>query len=155
MHLVLINQYYPPDLAPTGWMLEAVAEEVVRAGHRVTVLCAAGEGYAGQDAGAEGRRSKVEGGNPEEKPESKGALSPAAAVAFENHLDEFADVLVGLLRRGGLGGVVVAAAGHSQDVTDRADAVAGGLADVVNHFAELGWGLVPRMTAAFFKMSFS
>jgi hypothetical protein len=61
MHLVLINQYYPPDLAPTGWMLEAVAEELVRAGHRVTVLCAAGRAYAGQDAGVEGRRSKVEG----------------------------------------------------------------------------------------------
>jgi colanic acid biosynthesis glycosyl transferase WcaI len=109
MHLVLINQYYPPDLAPTGWMLEAVAEELVRAGHRVTVLCAAGEAYAGQDAGAEGRRSKVEsrkskvegrrskvegrkskvesrkskveGRNPEKHPESNAALSSGAAVA--------------------------------------------------------------------------
>ncbi len=46
MHLVLINQYYPPDGAPTGLMLEAVAEAMALAGHRVTVLCAAG-GYAG------------------------------------------------------------------------------------------------------------
>ncbi len=99
MHLVLINQYYPPDLAPTGWMLEAVAEELVRAGHRVTVLCAAGRAYAGQDAGVEGRRSKVEGRkskvesrkskvegrnpekHPEKHPESNAALSSGAAVA--------------------------------------------------------------------------
>ena len=26
MHAVLLNQYYPPDVAPTGVMLEAVAE---------------------------------------------------------------------------------------------------------------------------------
>jgi hypothetical protein len=53
---------------------------------------------------------------------------------------------------GVLGCVVVAAAGHSEDVADRADAVAGGFADVVNHFAELAWGLVPqRMTAALFE----
>ena len=26
MHVVLLNQYYPPDVAPTGVMLEAVAE---------------------------------------------------------------------------------------------------------------------------------
>jgi hypothetical protein len=46
MHLVLINQYYPPDEAPTGLMLEAVAEQLVADGHEVTVICAAG-GYAG------------------------------------------------------------------------------------------------------------
>lgn len=45
MHLVLLNQYYPPDLAPTGLMLEAVARRLVADGHRVTVLCARG-GYA-------------------------------------------------------------------------------------------------------------
>ena len=46
MHLVFLNQYYPPDAAPTGVMLEALAERLVADGHRVTVLCAAG-GYAG------------------------------------------------------------------------------------------------------------
>ena len=46
MHLVFLNQYYPPDAAPTGVMLEAVAERLVANGHGVTVLCAAG-GYAG------------------------------------------------------------------------------------------------------------
>jgi glycosyltransferase involved in cell wall biosynthesis len=45
MHLVFLNQYYPPDAAPTGVMLQAVAEEFARQGHQVTVLCAAG-GYA-------------------------------------------------------------------------------------------------------------
>jgi glycosyltransferase involved in cell wall biosynthesis len=45
MHLVFLNQYYPPDSAPTGLMVEAVAAELTRQGHEVTVLCAAG-GYA-------------------------------------------------------------------------------------------------------------
>ena len=57
MHLVLINQYYPPDEAPTGVMLEAVAEQLVAAGHQVTVLCSAG-GYAVGNRGG-GRRSAL------------------------------------------------------------------------------------------------
>ena len=48
MHLVFLNQYYPPDAAPTGVMLEAVVERLVRDGHEVTVLCASG-GYAGRE----------------------------------------------------------------------------------------------------------
>ena len=46
MQFILINQYYPPDVAPTGLMLEAVAEALVNKGHQVTVLCAEG-GYGG------------------------------------------------------------------------------------------------------------
>jgi len=46
MHLVFLNQYYPPDAAPTGVMLAAVAGELVSQGHEVTVICAEG-GYAG------------------------------------------------------------------------------------------------------------
>ena len=46
MHLVFINQYYPPDGAPTGIALAAVAEELAAQGHEVTVICAEG-GYAG------------------------------------------------------------------------------------------------------------
>jgi hypothetical protein len=45
MHLVFLNQYYPPDAAPTGVMLAAVAKQLVEDGHEVTVLCASG-GYA-------------------------------------------------------------------------------------------------------------
>jgi glycosyltransferase involved in cell wall biosynthesis len=46
MHLVFLNQYYPPDVAPTGLMLEAVAECLAANGHEVTILCAEG-GYGG------------------------------------------------------------------------------------------------------------
>ena len=53
MHLVFLNQYYPPDAAPTGMMLEAVVERLVADGHQVTVICAAG-GYAGGSDGPDG-----------------------------------------------------------------------------------------------------
>lgn len=52
MHLVFLNQYYPPDAAPTGVMLEAVVERLVADGHQVTVICAAG-GYAGASSGSD------------------------------------------------------------------------------------------------------
>src|SRR5690606_13278060 len=79
----------------------------------------------------------------------------AAAVAVEDCLDHVAELLVGALRGGGPGGVVVAAAGDTKDGANRADAISGGIMDFPDHFPELGWGLVPNMTAAFFKMSFS
>lgn len=56
MRLLLINQYFPPDHAPTGLMLEAVAKVLADRGHEVTVLCAKG-GYAGADHDAETRVS--------------------------------------------------------------------------------------------------
>lgn len=49
MHLVFINQYYPPDEAPTGLMLEEVAIRLIEKGHQVTILCASG-GYTNQRA---------------------------------------------------------------------------------------------------------
>ena len=52
MNLVLINQYFPPDVAPTGLMLQRVAEDLVDQGHEVTILCAKG-GYAGGGSGPE------------------------------------------------------------------------------------------------------
>lgn len=39
MNLLLLNQYYPPDTAPTGRYLHDLAQELVRRGHQVTVLC--------------------------------------------------------------------------------------------------------------------
>ncbi len=45
-HFVFLNQYYPPDLAPTGVMLRDVADEMVARGIRVTILCSRG-GYSG------------------------------------------------------------------------------------------------------------
>ncbi len=45
MHLIFLNQYYPPDAAPTGVMLEGLVEALLKDGLEVTVLCASG-GYA-------------------------------------------------------------------------------------------------------------
>lgn len=45
MRIVFLNQYYPPDAAPTGMMLQGVAEQLAKDGHDVTVFCASG-GYA-------------------------------------------------------------------------------------------------------------
>ena len=39
MNLLLLNQFYPPDVAPTGQFLHDVARGLVARGHRVTVLC--------------------------------------------------------------------------------------------------------------------
>jgi glycosyltransferase involved in cell wall biosynthesis len=39
LHLLLVNQYYPPDTAPTGQYLHQLARALVRRGHAVTVLC--------------------------------------------------------------------------------------------------------------------
>lgn len=43
---LLVNQFYPPDPAPTGQMLHAVACELVRRGHEVEVVCSRGA-YSG------------------------------------------------------------------------------------------------------------
>jgi glycosyltransferase involved in cell wall biosynthesis len=60
MHLVFLNQYYPPDAAPTGVMLKAVAERLVADGHGVTVLCAAGGYASGQKRKAETLKTETE-----------------------------------------------------------------------------------------------
>ena len=46
MHIVLVNQFYPPDVAPTGKMLHDVARELVTRGNAVTVFCSR-HAYAG------------------------------------------------------------------------------------------------------------
>jgi glycosyltransferase involved in cell wall biosynthesis len=55
MHVVFLNQYYPPDAAPTGVVLRDLTEEMAKDGHEVTVLCASG-GYA---AGIGSRRERA------------------------------------------------------------------------------------------------
>lgn len=70
MHLVFLNQYYPPDAAPTGVMLEAVAERLVADGHGVTVLCSAG-GYAGERSKTTRRKTQEE-----EEPDATADPSP-------------------------------------------------------------------------------
>ena len=59
------------------------------------------------------------------------------------------------LAGGGVSCVVVAAAGDAEGGADLPDSVAGGGVNVSDHFPKFGGVLVPRMTAAFFKMSFS
>ncbi len=39
MHYLLINQFFPPDGAPTAQLLEDVARALFDQGHRVTVVC--------------------------------------------------------------------------------------------------------------------
>ena len=39
MRFLLLNQFYPPDPAPTGWYLHGLARELAGREHDVTVLC--------------------------------------------------------------------------------------------------------------------
>ena len=48
MNLLLVNQYYPPDTAPTGQYLHQLARALVARGHTVTVLCSR-RAYNGND----------------------------------------------------------------------------------------------------------
>jgi glycosyltransferase involved in cell wall biosynthesis len=49
MRLLLLNQFYPPDAAPTGWYLHGLARELARRGHYVKVLCSR-RSYDGGDS---------------------------------------------------------------------------------------------------------
>lgn len=51
MNVLLVNQFFPPDLAPTGVVLRDLAEVLAGRGHSVTVLCSR-HSYAGSAAGA-------------------------------------------------------------------------------------------------------
>ena len=48
MKILLLNQFFPPDLAPTGQMAADLAEDLVAAGHSVTVVASRGN-YTGGD----------------------------------------------------------------------------------------------------------
>lgn len=54
MRFLLINQFYPPDVAPTGQLLHDVARTLVARGHEVSVLCSrhpyGGDGKTGSFA---------------------------------------------------------------------------------------------------------
>ena len=39
MRFLLLNQYYPPDIAPTGNYLHDLARALIQSGHQVKVLC--------------------------------------------------------------------------------------------------------------------
>lgn len=47
-HFVLVNQFYPPDIAPTGCKLHDVARELAARGHEVHVICSR-ESYGGRE----------------------------------------------------------------------------------------------------------
>jgi colanic acid biosynthesis glycosyl transferase WcaI len=49
MRFLLLNQFYPPDPAPTGWYLHGLGRELVRRGHQVKVLCSR-RGYDGSQS---------------------------------------------------------------------------------------------------------
>lgn len=55
MHLLFLNQFYPPDSAPTGRLLADVAREAAAQGHTVTVIC----GGAGQRTAAASQAGPV------------------------------------------------------------------------------------------------
>ena len=57
MRIALLNQFYPPDVAPTGVYLHDLATELVRRGHEV-VAVASQHGYAG---GAAPLRDNLDG----------------------------------------------------------------------------------------------
>ena len=58
MKITLINQYYPPDLAPTGHLAASLAEHRAELGDQVTVISG-----AGRYAGAETSRDPAESSN--------------------------------------------------------------------------------------------
>jgi len=49
MQFLFLNQFYPPDPAPTGWYLHGLARELVGRGHAITVV---GLTLTGQAIGA-------------------------------------------------------------------------------------------------------
>jgi glycosyltransferase involved in cell wall biosynthesis len=48
MRILLLNQYYPPDPAPTGVYLHDLAGFLLRRGHKVSVICSS-QSYNGTD----------------------------------------------------------------------------------------------------------
>src|SRR5688500_12505172 len=73
----------------------------------------------------------------------------------EDRLDQVPQASIGELGRGGCGSVVEAAASLPKRLTDFSNTAASLLREELDHRPSPAWGLVPRMTAAFFKMSFS
>ncbi len=59
MRLLFVNQYYPPDAAPTGRYLHDLARTLVARGHDVTVICSRAS-YAGPSGPAREERDGVQ-----------------------------------------------------------------------------------------------
>jgi len=56
MRILFLNQYFPPDPAPTGILFRELADELVRAGHTVDFVDAAQDYRGGQQKGGRMRR---------------------------------------------------------------------------------------------------
>jgi colanic acid biosynthesis glycosyl transferase WcaI len=56
MRVLFLNQYFPPDPAPTGILFREIADELVRAGHTIDFVDAAQEYRGGQQKGGRMRR---------------------------------------------------------------------------------------------------
>ncbi|MGK0189487.1 MAG: hypothetical protein ACI9R3_005304 [Verrucomicrobiales bacterium] len=85
------------------------------------------------------------------------SIAVSLAIACENFLDEIANLMVGNLHERFLRGMIEAAAWHAEGTTNFSDTASSFSLNTENHIAALDWGLllVPRITAAFFKLSFS
>jgi hypothetical protein len=83
------------------------------------------------------------------------AVPVTAEVGSENGFDDPSCLFIGSLCGGGPRGVIVTISWHRQGGTDDPDGQPGGPAQIMDHLMELAGPLVTRMTAAFFKMSFS
>ena len=90
MRLVFLNQYYPPDLAPTGVVLSDVVEQLAGQGHEVTVLCSAGGYAAGVGMGTQNteesfaRSSSPHSTYNSEAPSSSASLGDLGILAVQN-----------------------------------------------------------------------
>jgi colanic acid biosynthesis glycosyl transferase WcaI len=60
MKILLLNQFFPPDLAPTGQMAADLAEDLVAAGHSVSVLASRGSYLGGERQPARSTWKRVE-----------------------------------------------------------------------------------------------
>src|SRR5512147_1652934 len=60
MNLLLLNQFFPPDLAPTGQMAADLAEDLVAAGHTVSIVTSRGNYLGGDRLDAQGSWRGVE-----------------------------------------------------------------------------------------------
>jgi hypothetical protein len=56
MHILFLNQYFPPDPAPTGVLLREVADRLCEAGHTVDFVAAREDYRGGQKKGGRMRR---------------------------------------------------------------------------------------------------
>ena len=63
MRVLAVNQFYPPDPAPTGVLLQDLVQALTLRGHEVSVLCSRGS-YAG---GRRGQGSETRDGIPVER----------------------------------------------------------------------------------------